>query len=84
MQGMDASERLVDGMLFQDDVGEDFALGGDDCGAGVICRADLSACSPMRTRRDETKRTCGAFQAKDDERSRGREDPTCGGSNVGC
>jgi hypothetical protein len=34
---------IVDGMLFQDDVGEDFALGGDDCGAGVICRADLSA-----------------------------------------
>jgi hypothetical protein len=34
---------LVDGMLFQDDVGEDFALGGDDRRAGVICRADLSA-----------------------------------------
>jgi hypothetical protein len=48
MQGMDASERLVDGMLFQDDVGEDFALGGDDRRAGVICRADLSASSPLR------------------------------------
>jgi acetyltransferase-like isoleucine patch superfamily enzyme len=38
---LDASERLVDGMLFQDDVGEDFALGGDDCGAGVICTRSI-------------------------------------------
>lgn len=82
VQGMDASERLVDRVLFQDDVGEDFALGGDDRRASVICRAGVSAYSPRRL--VEKKRTCGAFQAEDDEWSRGREDSACGGSDVRC
>lgn len=86
MEGMDAAERLVDGVLFQDDVGEELALGSDDRRARVIWCDSLSASSvqsrPMRSRGVE--RTCGAFQAEDDEWSRGGKDSACGWSYVRC
>lgn len=81
VERVDATERLVDRRLLEDDVGQEAAVTRDDGGARVVCRTGGSACGRRVARcrrRTMKRRTCRGLEAQDEERpvggsGRGRE-----------